>query len=291
MLGAVERTKSAVVVERLRHYHEGDIMPNEIQEMNLEEYREEIDKILDEYGHRLGEVWSGLKEGLSDDEIAESVGLANSHNVYLYRTAIEIIRKERSVPDKPTSAERYARNIRGFLKDGKNQLSESASENLTQLLEECNHNASDEKAIDEQSREMEQETREQESSGRSGIYVYTLPHYYRHPKEPGSDDDLYDRTLFKVGMSELDAEKRVREQSTTALPEPPSLLRIYSPKENNDDIPKIEKKLHKILRAANHKQNREKGAGKEWFLTSLEFLDAVAEIMDLDVWRSKIEDR
>lgn len=71
MLGAVERTKSAVVVERLRHSHEGDIMPNEIQEMNLEEYREEIDKILDEYGHRLGEVWSGLKEGLSDDEIAE----------------------------------------------------------------------------------------------------------------------------------------------------------------------------------------------------------------------------
>lgn len=44
LLGVVERTKSAVVVERLHHSHEGDIMPNKIQEMNLEEYREESTK-------------------------------------------------------------------------------------------------------------------------------------------------------------------------------------------------------------------------------------------------------
>lgn len=267
-------------------------MPNETPTMNTEEYREEIDKILDEYEHPLGRVWvKWKKEGSDDEKIAEELGLAKSHNVYLYRMAIEVIRKKRRVPDSPSSAQRYARNIRVFRKDCKAQLSELVREALERLEEECSRRASDQKAIAEQSREMERETRKQESSGMSGIYVYTLPHYYYCPIEPSNDDDLNDRTYFKVGQSERDAEKRVKEQSTTALPEPPLILRIYSSKENNGDIPKIEKRLHKILRAANHKQNREKGAGKEWFLTSLEFLDTVAEIMDLDVWRSEVAEK
>ena len=261
----------------------------ESQKLNLEKYREEIDKALDGYDFKLGQVWSLLKDELPDEKIAEDVDLAKPHNVYLYRIAIEIIRQERSVPDSPSSAQRYARNIRKFLKNCKDQLSEPVREELERLEEECSRRASDQKAIAEQSGEMERETRKQESSGRPGIYVYTLPHYYYCPIEPSNDDDLNDRTYFKVGQSERDAEKRVKNQSTTALPEPPLVLRIYSPKENNGDTPKIEKKLHKILRAANHKQNREKGAGKEWFLTSLEFLDTATEIMDLDVWRNVAE--
>ena len=39
-----------------------------------------------------------------------------------------------------------------------------------------------------------------ESSGRPGIYVYTLPHYRRYPVEPDTG-----KTLLKVGHSSTDA--------------------------------------------------------------------------------------
>ena len=41
--------------------------------------------------------------------------------------------------------------------------------------------------------------------------------------------------------------------------------------------------MHVHLNAADHNQNRKRGAGKEWFLTHLKFIDSTAELLGLVV--------
>ncbi|MCY3839244.1 MAG: GIY-YIG nuclease family protein, partial [Gammaproteobacteria bacterium] len=110
----------------------------------------------------------------------------------------------------------------------------------------------------------------------AGIYVYTLPHYLRHPKQP-ADDPGYssNKTLLKVGMSDRDVLERVRQQGT-GLPEPPVLLRVFTSKDR--PLTEVEATMHKLLGAFDHNPNRERGAGKEWFLTLLPALDALASV-------------
>jgi hypothetical protein len=113
----------------------------------------------------------------------------------------------------------------------------------------------------------------------TGIYVYTLPHYYNQPLQPSEDDVLADRTLMKVGKSDSDVIRRFRQQErNTALPEDPLLLRIYTSVEGKGDV---ERRFHLLLSAADHRRNKSRVAGSEWFLTSLKFLDALATDMAL----------
>lgn len=110
-----------------------------------------------------------------------------------------------------------------------------------------------------------------------GIYVYTLPHYRRHPYDPKSG-----RTLLKVGHSNRDVIRRFRQQiRTTALPEDPVLLRIYPTAE--DASLGYESQFHDLLEAADHDRSEARTGGTEWFLTSLKFLDAIAEVFGLQI--------
>jgi hypothetical protein len=64
------------------------------------------------------------------------------------------------------------------------------------------------------------------------------------------------------------------------LPEDPWLLRIYGV---TSDIRATEKSFHDFLRAADHRQQGGRSVGKEWFLTSLRFLDQIAKDKSLEV--------
>lgn len=113
-----------------------------------------------------------------------------------------------------------------------------------------------------------------------GIYVYALPHYLLHPVEPAIYEVDADRTLFKIGMSDSDAIRRFRQQRrSTELPEDPELLRIYVG--GAKPYLEIERDIHMLLRAADHRQPGGDRVGTEWFLTSLKFLDALAAQMGL----------
>jgi hypothetical protein len=95
------------------------------------------------------------------------------------------------------------------------------------------------------------------------------------------DDALDDRTLMKVGKSDSDVIIRFRQQQrTTALPEEPLLLRIYSA---DGDMGSFESRFHSLLSAADHRRNTAKIAGTEWFLTSLKFLDALAKDFQMKI--------
>jgi hypothetical protein len=109
-----------------------------------------------------------------------------------------------------------------------------------------------------------------------GVYVYSLPIYLAHPVDAESG-----RTLLKVGHSAVDVFSRIASQSrTTALPEDPVHLRIY-PCEHSS---RMEAAFHDSLSQSGHRREGITSyAGKEWFLTSLEFLDAVAIGLGLEI--------
>jgi hypothetical protein len=170
--------------------------------------------------------------------------------------------------------------MRGFLDRHTETLSEAAQSLLRSRireLEALSSNSETEVLEDEQVRERAKQT---EDLDITGIYVYTLPHYYRQPVEPVDSDVFSARTLMKIGMSENDVIKRFRsQQRDTVLPEDPWLLRIY---ECDTDI-------KKMLKAADHRQARGRTTGKEWFLTTLKFLDEIAKMRGLET-KYRIED-
>jgi hypothetical protein len=89
---------------------------------------------------------------------------------------------------------------------------------------------------------------------------------------------------MKVGRSDSSVIRRFREQTrTTALPEEAILLRIY-PTEGTDALQR-EPQFHELLEAADHARSRARAAGREWFSTSLRFLDAVAGALGLEIRR------
>jgi hypothetical protein len=118
---------------------------------------------------------------------------------------------------------------------------------------------------------------ELEKKSTPGVYVYSLMHYLTYPYDPDSG-----RTLMKVGMSDRDVIKRFRDQTrTTALPEEPVLLRIYESTTGGSSLLEAEKSFHNLLEAADHDRSSARTGGTEWFLTSLKFLDKIAETLNM----------
>jgi hypothetical protein len=122
----------------------------------------------------------------------------------------------------------------------------------------------------EEDQEAKEATEVAEAEAVPGIYVYTLPHYWRYPYDEDSG-----RTLLKVGRSDRSVIQRFRDQTrTTALPEDPVLLRIYVTV--GEEAVRWERQFHDLLTAADHDRSTARTGGTEWFLTSLKFLDALA---------------
>lgn len=177
------------------------------------------------------------------------------------------------IPTSPTISQQAARRVRKWLKTL--ELSPELKADLEDLESKLMSRAEDTTA---QSKELETAaaaTANAEADGTPGIYVYTLPHYLKHPV-----DDETGKTLLKVGHSAKDAYYRAGSAGRlTALPEDPILLRVYSVEESASR----EKEFHAWLRDADHLGGRTRRAGSEWFVTSTKFLDRVAKAMGLDV--------
>jgi hypothetical protein len=136
--------------------------------------------------------------------------------------------------------------------------------------------ASDREAQEGEEQAATANTKKVEAARVPGIYVYTLPHYWRHKVDPEND-----QTYLKVGKSATDVFGRVDQQRTTALPEDPWLLRVYP----TEDATAVERKFHVMLDAADHHRAASTKGGREWFLTSLRILDWYATDQGLDVQR------
>lgn len=227
---------------------------------------------------RLGEVWRETRSGSSPEQIASKLGVLTSGFVWSYlRNARAIELGE--LPSAPTVIRQCRGAMRGFINRHSERLTPMAVSVLESRIEELRHLSTNPETLEMEDEKIKASAQKIESAGIVGIYVYTLPHYFNHPIEESEDDALSDRTLMKVGKSDSDVIRRFRQQErNTSLPEDPRLLRVYTGTEDKGDV---EKRIHTLLSAADHRRNRGRAAGSEWFLTNLKFLDAIAADMQL----------
>ena len=253
---------------------------------------EEVKQALAADSTRLGEVWE--RSDKTPKEIAEELEVPTSAFVYNYRRTIaSLVNGE--VPTKPTPAKQIASALRGFAKRHEEGLSEPAITRLRGLAERCDRVANDPLAIAQEDSVDQKRTAEVEKRGTPGIYVYTYPHYWRHPvlateTHDGTGAEGRERTYFKVGVSGRDVTERIENQMRgTAVPEEPVLFRIYTATSTSHEVPP-ERRFHKHLRAADHGRNVSRAHGREWFLTHLDFLDDTADLLGLSRHYERPED-
>lgn len=233
--------------------------------------RIEIEQYLENDESRLGDVYRGLRDDLSAEEIAAQLGVTTAYFVWNYSKMIDAL-LDRKLPQAPTVALQSARKFRTLLK---REWSPAVHQRLIADLAILESRATDVEAIAKEVSTAQKQTENAEKAATTGIYVYALPHYLRYPFDPESG-----RTLLKVGRSDRDVIVRMREQTrTTALPEEPVLLRIYPTDEAKTS--EVETRIHKTLRAFDHGRIVERMAGREWFLTTTQALDALADLMNL----------
>jgi hypothetical protein len=236
------------------------------------EVRAEIEAFLEADQSALGDVYRRLKAGETPEQIQAARGTQRRTFVWSYQRIIRALLNG-DLPDAPTVAVQVARRFRSILSDG--VLSEPAQDSLRKNLLVLEQRAASPGAREVEDKAAIEATAEAEEEGIPGIYVYTLPHYRRYPFDPKSG-----RTLLKVGRSDRDVIRRFRQQiRTTALPEDPVLLRVYPT--TAEDALRWERQFHDLLEAADHDRSEARTGGTEWFLTSLKFLDAIADAVGL----------
>ena len=231
----------------------------------------EAQKALENDNTRLGEVWRLTKDGKSPTEIAEELNVSTTGFVYNIRNYIKAIEKG-DLSESPAMAGSCGRALRGFINRGRKYLSDKTYQILAKRAEECDRFATDPQVLEEEDAKVAKEMSQAELT--RGIYVYTYPHYYRHPVMPETDDTEA-RTYLKIGMSEKGTFKRVMQQKT-GMPETPMLLRIWEV-ENGCDLREIERKIHDHLRTIGHGGPPR----KEWFLTNEQSVASTADLLGL----------
>ena len=234
----------------------------------------EIAAALTQDDSRLGDVWRGKAAGKSDSEIASDLGVRTSKFVWNQQRIARAIATG-DMPSAPSMIRSALSATRAFLSRHGDILSDGAQKSLMNRIQRLEALSENEEAVQLEDKLVRESAVATLNLNIPGIYVYTLPHYYRHPVLPADGDLLTARTLMKVGMAENDVIKRFRKQErNTALPEDPWLLRIYT---CISDVYQTEQAIHRLLRAADHRQSAGRSAGTEWFITSLRFLDEVAK--------------
>jgi hypothetical protein len=248
-----------------------------------DEVTEEIRAALQADETRMGDVYRALAIGKTPAEIASELGTQTSNFVNKYQRFARAF-ETGDLPSAPTMIRECGIAMRGFLNRNFARFSPETIKILESRIETLNKIRIDPVAEENEDLRIRQRTQSAERQAVAGIYVYTLPHYRKHPVEPAIDESLAHKTLMKVGMSDSDVIRRFRHQErNTSLPEDPELLRIYT---GATEMLPLEQRMHRLLRAADHRQNSGRASGTEWFLTSLKFLDAIATDMGLITYLS-----
>ena len=224
---------------------------------------------------RLGEVYRMLQEGATPEQVAERLEVPSVAFAEIYRQQVDAILEGR-LPVSSNLASQTAGRLRKWQKQ--KEWTPPAREHLESLLAGLDTIATDANLVQREQFEAARQTRQAESEGLVGVYVYSLPHYLRYPYDPESG-----RTLFRVGHSKVDIYSGLAgEARTIALPEDPVLLRVYLT--GDKPAAQEEQNFHEWLDAADHGRNRSASKGKrEWFLTTTKFLDRVARQRGLDI--------
>ena len=268
---SIERCEAAIPITKLPDPtpdDEGAEPDDEADDVDpLEPYLD----ALNEDETSLGTIWryvSDVGKVGKQREIAEATGLSTGA---VYR-AIGLIRVLGG-DALNGSGVALAPTVSSFLSRNRDRLDPDALKRLEEIDAQC------------QAARLAPKARKEVDPSKTGVYVYSMGHYLDHPFDPSDDDRIEDRTLLKIGMSATDVWSRVRRQVATGMPEPPILLRVYSVGKSRNlekELREAEASFHRVLKAFGHVRRESDGAGREWFLTSLPALDALADALGLD---------
>ena len=248
-------------------------MPNSPSEQIVEE----ISQALRSNEGNLGIAFRLFESGItSPTEVANQGGIANSgYSGNLIRSIRSIL--DGDIPRSPSIAAATGRTIGGLIRV--NKFTPDAKLYLQDLRSELDEYAYNSDAIEVENSLLGSESdsliNEVETVG--GVYVYTFPTYLRVPAKLDPE-----RFWLKIGMTERVVDMRIADQTrSTAMPEDPFVLRVYRSDQLTNT--ELEKMFHKMLQAAGHYRTEARHGGKEWYATNLEFLDQIAETLNLRI--------
>jgi hypothetical protein len=175
-------------------------------------------------------------------------------------------------PGGPATARQTASAVRGMLK----RATDTSRTHLTGVLAALDELAGDPTAAQREDADLGAAAARLEDALHTspGVYVYTYPHYWRHPYVPGTE-----RRLLKLGKTGGATFAQLRAQARQiGAPEDPLLLRVYV----TDEPGASEHTFHRLLDAAEHTR------GEEWFSTTLEFCDEIATALRLEILEADV---
>ncbi|MCD2186621.1 GIY-YIG nuclease family protein [Actinomycetospora soli] len=231
---------------------------------------------------QLGSVYRAMAKlpDAGPSELLAHTTCANSGAVGNRRAVVNAVINDVQ-PRAQSVASQAAGSVRTLLKSTNDK---QVSEWLNAVLFQLEQKAGSEEAVAEEVKELEENSSELAETlhSASGVYVYTYPHYWRHPYIPGTQ-----RRLLKVGRTNNTAWSRILTQARqTGMPEDPLLLRVYK----TPSVEEAEKSFHHLLDAAEHERSFGAAVGKEWFSTTLEYCDAIASVLKLEIVKGSKSD-
>jgi hypothetical protein len=236
----------------------------------------------------LGSIFNAMESGLTNTlEIANKSGAANRGVVYNYQKMISAI-LEGTMPNSASISRNAARSISRLIKEAVS-ISPATLEYLNETRARLIENTESETAVLHDQASLEAQSAalvKVASTIQNGIYVYSFPTYLHFGTV--EDQDVY---WLKIGSTKNSVWQRIVEQNRqTSMPEDPKLLRIYHKDQMNIDS--IEQKFHTTLDRVGHERSaaRRTKAGKEWFASTLDAIDAIAELLDLEIEKYEAED-
>jgi T5orf172 domain len=243
--------------------------------------KSEVEAMLQNDELLLGSIFRAMQRGITNTlELAEVAGASNRGVVYNYQKMISAIL---TGPNSASISRNASRSISRIIKNSVD-ISPATLKYLNDVkikLEDNTDSASallhDQEVIEAQSTALGKVA----STIKSGIYVYSFPTYLYYGTVDNSE-------LFwlKLGSTKNSVWQRILEQNRqTSMPEDPILLRIYH--QENMDIDAAEKLFHTTLSRVGHERStaRRTKAGTEWFATTLDAIDALAELMHFEIER------
>lgn len=241
----------------------------------------EIQNLLRNDDSLLGGIFKAQENGVTEpkDLVAEGLG-ANTGVVSKYRAVIAAITLG-SVPKTTDLAKRTYRAI-DRIRNSATAISTETSNYLEYLFRDLYNFSQDENiAFEEAGKLIESSDSLAKKAGEleNAIYVYTFPTYL-HFGVIGNGELKW----FKVGSTHGAVWKRIVEQNRqTSMPEDPVLVRVYF--NPNLDMVAVEKRLHRSLETQRHERSSatQTKAGKEWFATTLDSIDDLADLLQLQI--------
>jgi hypothetical protein len=236
----------------------------------------------------LGSIFNAMESGLTNTlEIANKSGASNRGVVYNYQKMISAI-LEGTTPNSASISRNAARSISRLIKETAS-ISPVTLEYLNTTRARLIENTESETAVLHDQASLEAQSAalvKVASTIQNGIYVYSFPTYLHFGTV--EDQDIF---WLKIGSTKNSVWQRIVEQNRqTSMPEDPKLLRIYH--KDQMDIDSIEQKFHTTLDRIGHERSaaRRTKAGKEWFASTLDAIDAIAELLDLEIEKYEAEE-